>query len=251
MSIGLIALLDDIAAIAKVADSALHYLPTVTIVRSRNRYCTKTAPRWGGVYCGDSQGSASTTAFARRIVRHGPDSRAHASSNHLCNHCGAIFRCRAGRRYRLHRRDGSAGIRPRYHEADCPCAQHSRRNNWLCALRQGGLADVAKLLPICRPRRPIFSARRRCKSASVALPTRRGRLAAVGVRSDDTIGACRSVFGSKGTGGTTIHGIAVSWRRNRLCVWDNRCGRRYLSRASHSVVWLGRYAPNVRRLCSF
>lgn len=52
MSIGLIALLDDIAAIAKVADSALHYLPTVTIVRSRNRYCTKTAPRWGACTVG-------------------------------------------------------------------------------------------------------------------------------------------------------------------------------------------------------
>ena len=62
-------------------------------------------------------------------------------------------------------------------------------SNWLCALRQGGLANVAELLPIRHPRRPILIAWGRCKSTGVVLPTRCGRLAAVSVCSDDTIRA--------------------------------------------------------------
>jgi hypothetical protein len=132
-----------------------------------------------------------------------------------------------------------------------PSLEHCRCSNWLCALRQGGLADVAELLPIRHPRHPILSAWARCKSTGVVLPTRCGRVAAVGVCSDDTIRVCGSASGSKGAGDTTIHGVAFGRWRNRLRVWNNRGGWRNLSRAGRSLVWVGRYAPNVRRLCNF
>ena len=109
-----------------------------------------------------------------------------------CGHRCPVRVSRAGWRDRIHRRDGVDGLRSDHHQANRAGAQHTCRSDRLGAVPAGGPSNVADVLPVRRPWRPVLHYRRRPPSAGAVVSVYRRCRAAARRSADGPISTWRT-----------------------------------------------------------